>query len=156
MQNDYYVYIYLDPRKKGTYIYDNLQFEYEPFYVGKGKNIRITKGLDDINNTTAKKLKIKEIRISNLEPISLKIYDNLSENLAFELEKFTIKQIGKSILVNKSNGSTNYKIKPEFYSSKFDKNIVIKLVGIASDFYYLHEGSKFHKDLFFNTFNRIY
>lgn len=36
----YYVYAYLDTRKPGKYIYDDLNFEYEPIYVGKGKNRR--------------------------------------------------------------------------------------------------------------------
>ena len=35
----YYNYVYLDPRKPGRYIYDdiNVSFLYEPYYVGKGK-----------------------------------------------------------------------------------------------------------------------
>ena len=33
--SDFYVYIYLDTRKSGKFIYGDLEFEYEPIYVGK-------------------------------------------------------------------------------------------------------------------------
>lgn len=36
----FYVYIYLDIRKKGSYNFGGYQFIYEPFYVGKGKGDR--------------------------------------------------------------------------------------------------------------------
>ena len=40
---NYYLYVLLDPEKKGKFLYENLNvcFLYEPFYIGKGKNNRI-------------------------------------------------------------------------------------------------------------------
>lgn len=35
--NEFYVYVYLDPRNPGKYNYDDLSFDYEPIYIGKGK-----------------------------------------------------------------------------------------------------------------------
>jgi hypothetical protein len=39
--NSFYVYIYLDPRKPGKFHYGEYCFDYEPFYVGKGKDNRM-------------------------------------------------------------------------------------------------------------------
>ena len=41
-ENIFYVYVYLDPRKPGNYVYGEYSFDYEPFYVGKGSNGRCT------------------------------------------------------------------------------------------------------------------
>ena len=58
-----YVYVYLDTRKPGIFIYDELKFEYEPFYVGKGYGNRAYEHIDEkriIN--TLKSGKIKKIK----------------------------------------------------------------------------------------------
>ncbi len=39
--SEYYVYVLLDPRKPGIYIYEDLLFFYEPYYVEKAKELRI-------------------------------------------------------------------------------------------------------------------
>ena len=35
-RNDFYVYVWLDPRKPGEYKYGKYMFDHEPIYVGKG------------------------------------------------------------------------------------------------------------------------
>ena len=42
---NHYVYVYLDTRKPGKYVYEDLEFEYEPFYIGQGTKYRYTSGL---------------------------------------------------------------------------------------------------------------
>ena len=39
--NMYYVYIYLDTRKKAHILYGEFHFDYEPFYVGKETKERL-------------------------------------------------------------------------------------------------------------------
>lgn len=118
LAKSFYVYIYLDPRKAGFYKYDEYQFEYEPFYVGKGQETsKITKGrmydhlYDAITSSkkTFKLNKIRKILIENLEPSILNIKGDLSELDSFELEKRLISLIGrydlgKGPLTNKTNG----------------------------------------------------
>ena len=33
----FYVYCYLDPRFPGKFKYGEIEFDYKPFYIGKGK-----------------------------------------------------------------------------------------------------------------------
>ena len=33
----FYVYVYLDPRKSGWFVYEEYEFEYEPFYRDLGR-----------------------------------------------------------------------------------------------------------------------
>lgn len=49
MSNEFYVYVYIDPSKRGSYFYDGLNFSflYEPFYIGKGQNDRIMVHLNE-------------------------------------------------------------------------------------------------------------
>ena len=46
--NEYYIYIYLDPRSPGKYCYENFSLLYKPFYIGKGKEKR---AYDKINRS---------------------------------------------------------------------------------------------------------
>ena len=106
MKNIYYTYIYLDPRKSGHYECGDYTFDHEPFYVGKGKDQQYimhllqSKNNNDIplRENRHKFHKIKNILKENLEPIILKVKENISEQEAFELEICLIWAIGRSDL----------------------------------------------------------
>jgi hypothetical protein len=104
--NEYYVYIYFDPRKQGEFIYQDLRFEYEPFYVGYGKNNRSFSHFKNVKNSRKickgdnlhKINKIAKIIEQNLEPIIVQLYNNLSFEKANEIEIELIGKIGRNDL----------------------------------------------------------
>jgi hypothetical protein len=100
MKKNFYVYVYLDQRRKGNYIYGIYKFSYEPFYIGKGKNSRLKDHLfeNDLYNTEKHKriLQIKSECSKN--PIIIKYAKNLSEEQAFDLEIDMITTIGRNLL----------------------------------------------------------
>lgn len=100
----YYTYAYLDPRKPGIFIYGDYKFDFEPFYIGKGKGSRINAHINSVMNNWDSMQKeshlervkiIKEILFENKKPIIVKIKYNLSESEAFLLEEEIIKIIGR-------------------------------------------------------------
>lgn len=109
--NNYYVYIYLNPLKKGNYNYSGYNFEFEPFYVGLGKNRRYK---DHLSKSSRKKKHTKndiinEIISYDLLPIIIKIKEGMSPDEAFSLEIKMISIIGridleKGPLSNRTNG----------------------------------------------------
>ena len=88
---DYYVYVYLDPRKPGNYVYGDYSFEFEPYYIGKGKNTRIT---DEHNQNGIIWMEMKIVN-EGLKPIRNMLNENLEEHNAYELETHLIKTIGR-------------------------------------------------------------
>lgn len=98
-QKNFYVYIYLDPRKKGKYRYENYLFEYEPFYVGKGKDDRMNIHLyEKKSNNKSKFNKIQKIKKEGFSPVIKKLYVDLEENESFKKEKELINIIGRKDL----------------------------------------------------------
>jgi group I intron endonuclease len=95
-----YVYIYLDPRKKGVFCYDGLDFSflYEPFYVGKGTGGRCYSHLREALKTSNSNYKLNKIRkLSSLskKPIIVKLYNNIEEVNALKIESLLIEKIGR-------------------------------------------------------------
>jgi hypothetical protein len=93
-----------------------LTFNYQPFYVGKGKNRRINQHFStrELTKNTLKNNKIKKIVSETGElPIHYRIYENLTEAEAFEIECTLIKQFGRidnksGILVNQTDGGEGH------------------------------------------------
>lgn len=131
--NKFYVYVYLDPRKPGNYRCDDVIFDFEPFYVGKGTGYRCNRGMLDNKNykRQIKHNKIKSIFNSGYIPIIHKIYENLSESDALILEIRTIELIGKIIdgkgplfnITDGGEGSSGYKHSEE-WKSKLSKPVI--------------------------------
>lgn len=98
MNNNYYVYVYIDPR--------NL----EEFYYGKGKGNRKKAHLNDTSDSEKTKI-IKAIKREGLEPIIKVIAKGLTEGEAFLIEKTLIWKLGKN-LTNVSSGHFADKFRP--------------------------------------------
>ena len=100
----FYTYVYLDTRKsQGNYVYEKdgnkFEFEYPPFYIGKGKNKQIDSHLKESFKWSSNRLKLNMInnikRETSNNPVRFKYKENLTEQEAFNLERIMIKTIGR-------------------------------------------------------------
>jgi len=95
--NRFYVYIYFDPRKPGKFNYGSFEFDFEPFYVGKGTNNRfklhINEALSDHWTNERKCERINSILSEKLNPIIKIIINNLNEYSALKIENEYISTI---------------------------------------------------------------
>jgi len=98
VKENFYTYIYLDLRKLGNFKYGNLEFDYEPFYVGKGSNQRIFVHLERKDGETRKSRIIKNLLTLEVLPIMGIIEIFSDEKEAFLNESFLIKTIGRDDL----------------------------------------------------------
>ncbi len=106
--NVFYVYIYLNQCKPGKYVYVDLVFGYEPFYIGKGFDFRYYEHLKEADSCFGHPDKIKKCsnprKIRTIHqiynkcgefPIIIKIRENLTDKEAQELERTLISLIGR-------------------------------------------------------------
>jgi hypothetical protein len=126
----FYIYVYCNPLKPGNYSYlENgigIDFEYAPFYIGKGKDLRLDFHLKEAikyqeiieeESIQEEKPKYNKHKINTInkiireekEVIVYKICENLGEETAYLLERFFIKLIGRAdkklgILTNLTDG----------------------------------------------------
>lgn len=83
MKNDYYVYFIVDPERN------------QVFYVGKGRKQRAYSHLKGIKSSKRVQDKIKSIRSSGAEPIIIFHQKDLTEDVAYNLEKEMISYYGR-------------------------------------------------------------
>lgn len=94
--NKYYNYILLDPRHTYKWYLDNIEFDYLPFYVGKGSGYRVKSHYKQFNGENPYKENIiKKLNKGGFIPTYKIVYDNLSEQQAFENESIIIDKINK-------------------------------------------------------------
>ena len=115
--NKHYTYVYLDPSKPGNFYYrDDIKFDFEPFYIGEGKNKRMYDHLNEaikkefiVKGNRHKFYRIKQIIALNHIPIIMKLKDNITEEdaLAYETELILLigrRDLGRGPLTNLTDG----------------------------------------------------
>ena len=90
-----YVYVYLDPRKPGEYVYNDYKFEYEPFYVGRGCNGRAYAHLKEKQDSELYKYIQEIINDTDTIPIIKYYKRGLTTLEACNEENKLIQSIGK-------------------------------------------------------------
>jgi hypothetical protein len=173
--NNFYNYIYLDPRKSGKFTYEGLNFSllYEPYYVGKGCRNRYIVHLmnhslkyKNFKNSIIKKLLSSNIDKQTLKTFIMKLNVNTSNIDANINETLLITTIGRR---NNNTGSLSnlcdggdgvvghisnkkYKKYEELYGIE-KSNLIkekIKYIGIDNGFYNKTHSEK-QKQLWTNT-----
>ena len=91
--NKFYIYVFMDSTKIGNFKYGEYEFEYEPFYIGKGTSDRIITSKCD--KRTFKSNKIKSIKNLGGQVVSRKLHENISFEDSITLEKQIIQKIGR-------------------------------------------------------------
>jgi len=119
--NNFCVYIFLNPSKPGEYKYDEYKFDFEPIYVGKGRSNRPKNHIYKFKNgRTYFYKKLINLVGSGYDPLWIIIRNNLTEKEAFDEEIRLIKLIGRkntggslSNLTDGGEGQTGYKHREE-------------------------------------------
>lgn len=89
-----YVYVFMDPtiKKKTKTDIEGINFNYEPFYIGKGSGKRS----EDPERNESVNSRILHLRKNGVEPIVLKIKEGITSLQAYKLENYLINKIGRS------------------------------------------------------------
>lgn len=108
----FYTYVLLNPLSEGNFQYGRINFKYEPFYVGKGKNKRAESHIRFYKNPNTHKKKLTNLILEkNKRPIIIKFRENITEFSSLRFEKLLISIIGRrdkqnGPLLNLANGGS--------------------------------------------------
>jgi hypothetical protein len=128
----YYIYVYLNPLKKTNFIFGDLFFEYEPFYIGRGKNKRYHAHM---NNSLLKKKSekndiINEIINNDKKPIIEFLLTGLTYSESDKMEIYYISKIGRikdggtlTNLTTGGQGNNGYIMSDESKQKMINSNI---------------------------------
>lgn len=115
--HNHYVYFLLDPRMPGNWKFMGHEFEFKPFYVGKGNAYRDRNHFyeNSLNRdpNIIKVATIRKIQRLKLSPIIKRVVENISNSIAITIEKEAISHFGRlldgGILTNicKSDAQTS-------------------------------------------------
>jgi hypothetical protein len=139
MEKNYYIYIYLNPLNPGIFKYEDLEFDFEPIYIGKGINNRSHNHLTSCQNKKNKSgyrrlfyQKLRKIIRLGKKPKIIFFKEHLSEKEAFQLEIELVSKIGRRIakegpLCNNSKGGEGPSgaIAPRYSVCVYDSNGII-------------------------------
>ena len=144
----FYTYIYLDTRKPGNYKYGDYLFDYEPMYVGKGKNTRWKDHWNYYGDWLG--YKIRHIKECGLDPKVIFQGKDLDEQSAFDLEIELITIIGRidlgtGPLVNLTSGGEG--VAGQLLSEKTKKKISESHKGEKNHFYGKHHSVESKKKM---------
>jgi len=153
---DFYVYVYMDPRKVGNFKYSEYEFNYEPFYIGKGRNWRYRNHLLKVKggkySNLPKNNVIKNILEEGMEPVIIKYKENMPELESFNLEIDMISKIGRKDLGfgplrNLSNGGEGNGNR--IFTEEHRKNISVSKKGKCTENLKIHL-KKIHESMMGN------
>jgi len=148
VNHGYYVYVFMDPtiKKKIKTGINEISFNYEPFYIGKGIGNRI----DNTERNCSVNSRVDYLRKNGMDPIIIRVKENMSNLYAHKLENYLIEKIGRSDigkgpLLNLSGGISFVNVENiefDFTDLNLERNVNSMILDSLNKSKTLREASK--------------